>query len=354
MKRNTVARLAAIATAGALSLALTACDSGGGGADVGDDGGAAPATDVKVGLAYDIGGRGDKSFNDSAYRGLQRVQDELGVEDVQDLEPTEGESDADKVNRLTLMAEEGYNVVIGVGFAYEQPIREVAPEFPDVHFAIVDSEIEDIDNVTSLAFAEEQASFLAGATAALKSEEGHIGFIGGVETPLIKKFEAGYVAGAQEINPDIKIETAYLSQLPDFSGFQDPARGQATAEGQYDAGADVIYHAAGASGNGVLKAAAEREMLFIGVDSDQYENAPDDQKPYVVTSALKGVDTAVFEYVKSVTDGAVQTGVQRFDLASGGVDYATSNAEQISDIQDELDELKQRIIDGEIEIPTEP
>ncbi|TDQ48804.1 nucleoside-binding protein [Actinorugispora endophytica] len=350
-----VTRFAAIAAAGVLGLAMTACDASGGGGESGGDGeSAAPATDIKVGLAYDIGGRGDKSFNDAAYRGLQQVQEELGIEDVQDLEPTEGESDADKVNRLTLMAEEGYNVVIGVGFAYEQPIREVAPEFPDVHFAIVDSEIDDIDNVTGLVFAEEQASFLAGAAAALKTEEDHIGFIGGVETPLIKKFEAGYIAGAQEINPDIEIETAYLSQPPDFSGFQDPARGKATAEGQYDAGADVIYHAAGASGNGVLESAAEQEKLFIGVDSDQYESAPEDQRSSVVTSALKGVDTAVFEYVKSVVDGDVQSGVQRFDLASGGVDYATSNPEQISDIQEELDGLKQRIIDGEIEIPTEP
>ncbi|GAA3736226.1 basic membrane protein A [Spinactinospora alkalitolerans] len=354
MKRKTVARLAAAAAAGALSLAMTACDSGTGGEGGEGGDGAQEASDIRVGLAYDIGGRGDKSFNDSAYRGLQQVQEELGIEDVQDLEPTEGESDTDKENRLNLMAEEGYNVVIGVGFAYAEPMKKVAPEHPDVHFAIVDSEIEGIDNITSLVFAEEQASFLAGAAAALKTEEDHIGFIGGVETPLIQKFEAGYVTGAEHVNPDIEIERAYLTQPPDMNGFQDPARGEATARGQYDAGADVIYHAAGASGNGVLNAAAEEDELFIGVDSDQYENASDEQKPYVLTSAVKGVDTAVLEFVRSVSEGEAQSGVQRFDLASGGVDYTTSNEEQIADVQDQLDELKQQIIDGEIEVPTTP
>ncbi|GLU47837.1 BMP family lipoprotein [Nocardiopsis ansamitocini] len=355
MKRNTVARLGAMAAAGVLALAMTACDSGSG-TDEGTAGGdgATAESDIRVGLAYDIGGKGDKSFNDSAYRGLERVKDELGITDAQDLEPTDGEPESAKEERLALMAEEGYNVVIAVGFAYDAPVRAVAPEFPDVQFAIVDSEIEDIDNVTSLVFTEEQASFLAGAAAALKSEEDHIGFIGGVETPLIKKFEAGYAAGAQEINPDITIEVAYLTQPPDFGGFQDPSRGEATAEGQYDAGADVIYHAAGASGNGVLNAAEAKDKLFIGVDSDQYEGASDAQKPFIVTSALKGVDTAVFEFVSGIVDGSAEGGIQRFDLASGGVDYATSNSEEISDIQGELDALKQQIIDGEITVPTAP
>ncbi|WP_233515057.1 BMP family lipoprotein [Marinitenerispora sediminis] len=354
MKRKFVAKFAAIAAAGALSLAMTACDSSGGGDTGEDDGGSAGTSDIRVGLAYDIGGRGDRSFNDSAYRGLQRVEDELGISDIQDIEPSEGESDSDKENRLTLMAEEGYNVIIGVGYAYAEPMRNVAPEFPDVHFAIVDDEIDDVDNITSLVFSEEQASFLAGAAAALKTEEDHVGFIGGVETPLIHKFEAGYVAGVAEINPDIEVEVQYLTQPPDMGGFQDPARGQSAAEGQLDAGADVIYHAAGASGNGVLEAVVDREAMFIGVDSDQYQNASDEQKPYVVTSAVKGVDTAVFDFVQSVADGEAQSGVQRFDLATGGVDYTTSNEEQIGDIQERLDELKQRIIDGEIEVPTEP
>ncbi|WP_174549495.1 BMP family lipoprotein [Nocardiopsis trehalosi] len=356
MNRKLAAKFAAITAAGVMSLAMTACDSPEGGSS--EEEAAGEGGDLRVGLAYDVGGRGDRSFNDSAYRGLERVQEELGLtdDDVQDFEPQEGESDVDKEERLRLMADEGFDVVIGVGFAYAEPMRAVAAEeeYADVHFAIVDSEIEDLDNVTSLVFTEEQASFLAGAAAALKTEEDHIGFIGGVETPLIQKFEAGYVAGAQQINPDIEIERSYLTQPPDMAGFSDPARGKSTAEGQYDAGADVIYHAAGASGNGVLEAATEQEKLFIGVDSDQYASAPEESKPFVVTSATKQVDTAVFEFVQSVADGDAQAGIQRFDLASGGVDYSTSNEEEIADIQEQLDELKQQIIDGEIEVPTEP
>lgn len=352
--RRIFTRLAAIAAAGALGLGMTACDNpDGGGEGNGGDGGKG-GDEIRVGLAYDIGGRGDKSFNDSAYRGIERVQKELGIKDAKDLEPSEGESDADKVQRLKTMANEGYNVVIGVGFAYAEPMKKVAPEFPDVNFAVVDSEIEGVDNITSLVFAEEQASYLAGAAAALKSEEDHVGFIGGVDTTLIQKFEAGYIAGAKKITPDIKIENTYLTQPPDMKGFQDPARGKEVALGQYDKGADVVYHAAGASGNGILEAAAEEKKLFIGVDSDQYESAAEGQKKYVLTSAIKDVDTAVFEFVKSVQEGKAQSGIQRFDLASGGVSYSTSNKDEISDIQDKLEELKQQIIDGEIKVPTKP
>ncbi|CAL9570905.1 Membrane lipoprotein TmpC [Nocardiopsis dassonvillei] len=351
MKRSNTVRFAAIAAAGV--LALTACDNAAQeGAGEGTDGGE-EASELRVGLAYDVGGRGDRSFNDSAYRGLEQAIDELGVE-AREFEPADGEADSAKVERLSTMAEEGYDVVIAVGFAYNEAVVEVAPEYPDVHFAIVDSEVEDIDNVTSLVFAEEQASFLAGAAAALSTEEDHVGFIGGVETPLIHKFQAGYEAGVAHVNEDVTVEVDYLSQPPDFSGFSDPARGRELAQAQYDRGADVIYHAAGASGNGVLEAAVANDFLFIGVDSDQYENAEDAQKPFVLTSAIKQVDVAVFEFINSVADGAVQEGIQRFDLAGGGVDYTTSNEELISPIQGELDEIKQQIIDGEIEVPTAP
>lgn len=356
MDRTRLTRFAAVAAAGA--LALTAC--GGDTGDTGDDNGTGDA-DLRVGLAYDIGGRGDLSFNDAAYAGLEMVQEELDLE-VNDLDAVEGETDADKVNRLELMADEGYNPIIAVGFAYAPAVAEVAPLYPDIDFAIVDEDMvayqereegEELDNVTSLLFAEEQASFLVGAAAALKTEEDHVGFIGGVETPLIAKFEAGYIAGVEEIDSDIEVETAYLTQPPDFSGFQDTARGKTVAEGQYDAGADVIYHAAGAAGIGVLEAADERELMFIGVDSDQYQTAGD-RAEWVVTSALKRVDVAVFEFVSSVADGTVESGIVRFDLANDGVGIADSNADQYADIADEIDELSQQVIDGDIEVPTEP
>ncbi|PWV57193.1 BMP family protein [Nocardiopsis sp. L17-MgMaSL7] len=350
MKRSNAAKFAAVAAAGV--LALTACDNA---ADDGASGGGDGETssDVKVGLAYDVGGRGDRSFNDSAYRGLEQAAEELGVE-TNDFEPADGEAESAKEERLATMAEEGYDVIIAVGFAYDAAVQAVAPEYPEVDFAIVDSEIEEIDNVTSLVFAEEQASFLAGAAAALTTDEDHVGFIGGVETPLIRKFEAGYVAGVAHVNEDIEVEINYLSQPPDFAGFNDPAQGREAAQAQYDRGADVIYHAAGASGNGILQSAVDNEFTFIGVDSDQYENAEEEQKPYVLTSAIKQVDVSVFEFIRSATEGDVDAGIKRFDLSEGGVDYTLTNEEAIEPVQDQLDELKQQIIDGEIEVPSQP
>ncbi|MQA85392.1 MAG: BMP family ABC transporter substrate-binding protein [Streptosporangiales bacterium] len=315
-------------------------------------GGGGGEQSLKVGLAYDIGGRGDKSFNDAAFRGLQRVQKELNLE-VKDLAATEGESDADKASRLKLMADTGYNPIIAVGFVYANAVKEVAPKYPNVTFAIVDDETVKGSNVANLVFAEEQASYLVGAAAAAKSEADNIGFVGGVDTPLIKKFEAGYVAGAEKINPDVEVQVGYLSQPPDFSGFRDPAKAKTMADGMYDKGADVVYHAAGLSGNGLFEAAAGQKKWAIGVDSDQYVSAPGDQKQYILTSALKGVDVAVFDFVKSVGDKTFKPGVQRFDLADNGVGYSTSNPE-INDVKPRLEELKQQIIDGEITVPTEP
>lgn len=351
MKRSNAAKFAAVAAAS--MLALTACDNAAddGSGDGSGDGDA--ASELKVGLAYDVGGRGDRSFNDSAFRGLEQAAEELGVQ-TQDFEPSDGEPDSAKEERLTTMAEEGYDVIIAVGFAYDGAIQSVAPEYPEVDFAIVDSEVEGIDNVTSLVFAEEQASFLAGAAAALTTEEDHVGFIGGVETPLIHKFEAGFVAGAEHVNEDINVEIDYLSQPPDMSGFSDPARGREVAQAQYDRGADVIYHAAGASGNGVLESAVSNDFTFIGVDSDQYVNAEDAQKPHVLTSAIKQVDVSVFELISAAAEGDVEGGIQRFDLSDGGVDYTTSNEESIEPIQEELDALKEQIVAGEIEVPTQP
>ncbi|MET9709827.1 BMP family protein [Nocardiopsis alba] len=351
MKRSNAAKFAAVAAAS--MLALTACDNAAdeGSGDGSGDGDA--ASELKVGLAYDVGGRGDRSFNDSAFRGLEQAAEELGVQ-TQDFEPSDGEPDSAKEERLTTMAEEGYDVIIAVGFAYDGAIQAVAPEYPEVDFAIVDSEVEGIDNVTSLVFAEEQASFLAGAAAALTTEEDHVGFIGGVETPLIHKFQAGFEAGAKHVNEDINVEIDYLSQPPDMSGFSDPARGREVAQAQYDRGADVIYHAAGASGNGVLESAVSNDFTFIGVDSDQYVNAEDAQKPHVLTSAIKQVDVSVFELISAAADGDVEGGIQRFDLSDGGVDYTTSNEEAIEPIQEELDALKEQIVAGEIEVPTAP
>jgi basic membrane protein A and related proteins len=344
-------KLAALFTAGILSLAVTGCggDNESTGTDSAGDG---ASSDVKVGMAYDVGGRGDQSFNDSAAAGLDQAVKEYGM-DSQESEAEDGEPETAREERLRTFAEAGYDPVIAVGFAYAAALTKVAEEYPETHFAIIDDESIQADNVADLVFAEEQGSFLVGAAAALKSEADHIGFIGGVETPLIQKFEAGYVAGAEAVNPDIKVDSTYLTQVPDFSGFGDPAKGKTAAQGMYDGGADVVYHAAGGSGGGVFEAAAEAKALAIGVDSDQYETADPSVRDVILTSMLKNVNVAVYEYLTKVNDGEFPSGTTRYDLAVDGVGYSTSGG-KVDDIADRLDEYKQQIIDGEITVPTEP
>jgi basic membrane protein A len=258
---------------------------------------------------------------------------------------------------MRLLADDGNNLIFGIGFLFADSITAVAPDFPDASFAIVDS-VVDAPNVASLVFAENEGSYLVGAAAALKSESGHIGFIGGVETDLIKKFEAGYVAGAKKINPDIKVDIAYISQPPDFSGFNDPAKAKEIAAGQYSGGADVIYHAAGGSGGGLFEAAKEAseggtQMWAIGVDADQYNVVDDSLKPYILTSMQKKVDVAVYDTIKRATEGESVSGTTVYNLEAGGVDYAKSGG-FVDDISDQLDELKAQIIDGTITVPEAP
>ena len=347
-------KLAAIFTASI--FALTGCgndDAGNGTGSGTDNGGEEPTSEIKVGMAYDVGGRGDQSFNDSAAAGLDQAAEEFGMES-EEAEAEDGEAETAREERLRTFADAGYDPVIAVGFAYASSVAKVAEEYPDVHFAIIDdSSLADVENVASLVFAEEQGSFLVGAAAALKTEADHIGVVGGVETPLIQKFEAGYVAGAQAANPDIEVDVTYLTQVPDFSGFADPAKGKTAATGMFDNGADVVYHAAGGSGGGVFEAAAEAEGWAIGVDSDQYETADPSVKDVILTSMLKNVNVAVYEYLSEVEGGSFPAGVTTYDLAVDGVGYSTSGG-FIDDITGDLDEFKQQIIDGEIKVPTAP
>ena len=325
-----------------------ATTTGGGGGGAGEG--------RKVGLVFDIGGRGDKSFNDSAAAGLDQAIDEFGI-DTKDLSPAAGGENREEL--LRLLTEEGFELNFAVGFLFGDSVTAVSAENPDTNYAIIDS-VVDAPNVASLTFAEEQGSFLVGAAAALKSETGKIGFIGGVNTELIHKFEAGFVAGAEEVNPDIEIEVTYLTEPPDFSGFSDPAKGKAAALGMYGNGADVVYHAAGGSGLGLFQAAQEvssggTKVWAIGVDSDQYESVGDAAlQEFILTSMEKKVNVAVFETIKAFVEGDFPGGtVTVFDLESGGIDYSKSGG-FVDDIADQLDELKQQIIDGDITVPTEP
>ena len=287
--------LVAAALIGAMSL--TACgddsDDGGGGG-----GTAGPSSDMKVGLAYDIGGRGDKSFNDSAAVGLDKAKTDLGIkpDNVRELSARANETDADRATRLDLLAKGGFNPIIAVGFAYAKALGQVAPKYPDVKFGIVDATTFDVKgaNITNLVFAEEQGSYLVGAAAALKSTTGSVGFIGGCSVPLIAKFEAGFKAGAEKAKPGTKVTSKYLSTPQQgCTGFNDPAAGTEAAKGMYDSGVDVIFAAAGGSGTGVFQAAKAANKLAIGVDSDQYQSADAAVRDVIITSMIKRVDVAV-------------------------------------------------------------
>ena len=306
-------------------------------------------SDLSVGLLFDITGRGDRSFNDAAAAGLDQATAELGITGNEST-PT---GDGDRAERLQGLLDQGNELIIGVGFLWGDAITAGAEANPDTNFAIIDSVIE-LDNVASLVFAEQEGSFLVGAAAALKSQTGTVGFIGGVENDLIKRFEAGFAAGAEAVNPDIEILASYITQPPDFSGFNDPARGKEIAAGMYEAGADIVYSAAGGSGLGAFEAAREAgepgDVWAIGVDSDQYELVGEDLQPYLLTSMLKKVDVAVFETISETAGAGFSGGVKVFDAASGGVGYSTSGG-FIDDIVDQLDAFAEQIASGEIEVP---
>ena len=347
MRKN--ARLLAASIA-ALSLFAAACGGDDSGttteAPAGSD---APATGIIAGVAFDTGGRGDGTFNDSAATGGERAASELGVE-IKELEAT---VDEDRKANLELLAGDGAQVIVGVGFMFTDPMTEVAAAYPDIQFGIVDSVVE-APNVSSLLFAANEGSFLVGAAAALKSTTGEIGFIGGQEIDLIKAFEAGYTAGAKYVNPDIVVNVKYLGPAGDNSAWGNVAGAKEIAAGWYADGTDIIYTAAGGSGAGTIEAAIEAGKWAIGVDSDQYLTSGDEAAQAVIlTSMLKRVDVAVFETIKASVEGDTSGGIKMFDLSNDGVGYSTSGG-YLDDVVSQLDEIKAKIVAGEIEVPSMP
>ncbi|AVH56884.1 MULTISPECIES: BMP family lipoprotein [Streptomyces] len=339
---------------GVASLALAATACGGTSKDSDSDGGDSSKSGKGLAIAYDIGGKGDQSFNDAAYAGLEKAKAEFKY-DTQDIEPTDGETDADKEQRLASLAKQGYNPVIGVGFAYGPAMEAVASKYPDTTFGIVDS-VVDGKNVASLVFAEQEASYLAGVAAAKATKSNTVGFVGGVDIPLIHKFEAGFKQGVADTNPGVKVLSQYLTQTAEEGGFSSPDKGKAAAEGQIEKKADVVYQAAGLSGQGVIEAAAKAKVWAIGVDSDQYQQeALASYKDHILTSALKDVGGAVYALAKSVKDGKPLTGVQTFDLKVNGVGLADTNPKmaEISGLSDAVAKAKAGIIDGTIKVKTE-
>lgn len=346
------------ATTAVLALALAGCasddsdDSASGSKDICKQGGDGP----KVGLAYDVGGVGDQSFNDAAFAGMSKAVEDLDATCTEG-EAQDGEPESAREDRLRQMAEAGYNPIIGVGFAYSDAANAVAPDYPDISFGVIDGFDPDEtpnDNVAYLGFAEHEGSYLVGVAAALKTQSKQVGFVGGVNNDLIKKFEAGFAAGVKAVDPAIKVDVKYIEET-DLKGFNDPAGGKAAAAAMYDNGADIVYHASGGSGAGVFDAAVEAGdgKWAIGVDSDQYLTASADAKPHILTSMLKRVDVATFDMIQSIADGSPLVSYQTYDLKVDGVGYSTSG-DFINDITDQIDEYGEKIKSGETKVPTVP
>jgi basic membrane protein A len=322
---------------------------------------------VTIGVSFDVGGIGDKSFNDAAKAGLDQAIEDGLVKSATCLEPDATGSNRDE--NTNSLAEDGNQLVIAVGFAFSVGVNESAGSYPDTDFAVIDGaatcppEFCDFiknpppPNVVDLTFKEEQGSFLVGAAAATKAKElgcDTLGFLGGQTIPLIAKFQAGFEAGAQAVNPNIQVLSEYIGD--DVTAFNDAVKGEALSTGMYDDGACIVYHAAGASGAGLFTAAVAADKLAIGVDSDQYKLVSAEQQPLVFTSMIKRVDTATYGAIKAVSEDAFKGGEAIvFGLAEEGVGYSTSNAELMTqDIIDVVEGYKEQILSGDIEVPTEP
>ncbi|HTK30925.1 MAG TPA: BMP family ABC transporter substrate-binding protein [Candidatus Saccharimonadaceae bacterium] len=312
--------------------------------------GAKGAGALKVGLVFDVGGRGDKSFNDAAAAGLDSAKKALGVE-VATIETGEG---TDREAAMRQLAAGGNQLVFGVGFLFSDDILQLAKEFPNVNFACIDYTVKPGDtlppNLAALTFREEEGSFLVGALAAGLSHTGKVGFVGGMEIPLIKKFEAGYKAGVHAVRPKADVIVKYAGTTG--AAFKDPTKGKELGLAEYQQGADIIYHASGSTGLGVFEAAKDTKHLAIGVDSDQYDEAPGT----VVSSMVKHVEVAVFNTIRASQQGHFQGGVQSYGLAENGVGwvYDARNAAQIpAPVKATVDSLRDLIVAGKIAVPSQ-
>lgn len=300
------------------------------------------SADVKPAVVYGTGGKFDKSFNEAAYAGAERFKTETGV-DYRDFEPT---GDTQGEQALRNFASRGYNPVIGVSFAWTSAIEKVATEFPDTKFVLIDS-VVDKPNVRSVVFKEHEGSYLVGLIAGMTSKSGKVGFVGGMDIPLIRKFECGYEQGARAA--DAKVEVFQNMTGTTGAAWNDPVRGGELAKSQIDQGADVIYAAAGATGLGVLQTAADNGKYSIGVDSNQNYLHPGS----VLTSMVKRVDLAVYNAIKDTKDDKFSAGIVELGVAQDGVGWALddNNKSLITpEIQAAVDKAKADIVSGAVKV----
>lgn len=311
------------------------------------------SSDFSAAMVTDVGGVDDKSFNQSAWEGLQAWGEEHGLSKGNGFDYSQSNNDSDYLPNLKRLVRDDYNLVFGIGYKLEDAMKQIAKQNPDNHFAIVDS-VVDAPNVVSITFADNESSFLAGVAAAKKTKTNKLGFIGGVESDIITAFEVGFVAGVKSVNPDIDVKIQYAGA---FDAADD---GKLIASSMYNDGIDIIFHASGATGNGLFAQAKDikkndpdREIWAIGVDRDQHEEGQIGEDNITLTSVVKRVDNAVQQVSNDAMDGKFPGGeVLEFGIADEGVGYTTTNKEAMTqDIIDEVEAWKEKIVNGEIKVP---
>lgn len=346
-------KVLSVLSVAALSLSLVLAGCGGktegqqGAANQGE--GQAAAPNARIGMVTDVGGVNDNSFNQSAWEGLQKLQKDLNLpqENVNYLQST---SDADYIPNLTQFVKDKWDLTWGIGFLMGDHVKKVASENPDAKLAIIDAEV-DAPNVESVLFKEHEGSFLVGVVAAKMSKSKKVGFVGGMEIPVIKRFEAGFEAGVKAADPSVQVVKVYAG------AFDKPDQGKSIASQMYDQGVDIVFHASGATGDGVFNEAKARkskgqQVWVIGVDKDQSLTFGDD---ITLTSMVKRVDEAVYRVSKDVIDGKFKGGIVWLGLKENGVGLAdTSNKNVPADVLKLVDEYKQKIVNGEIKVPETP
>lgn len=300
------------------------------------------AADIDPAVVFDMGGKFDKSFNEGVYNGVEKFKKETGIS-YKEFEVT---NETQREQALRRMAQRGSNVVISVGFAQAEPLKKVAAEFPKTKFTIIDGVVE-LPNVQSVLFKEHEGSFLVGVLAGLASKTGKVGFVGGMDIPLIRKFACGYEQGVKYARKDAELFQNMTGTTP--AAWNDPTKGAELAKSQFDRGADIVYAAAGATGLGVLQAAKDKGKLSIGVDSNQNHLHPGS----VLTSMLKRVDVAAYNALKNGKDDTWKPGIQNLGLAEGGVDWALddNNAKLVTpEMKAAVEKAKADIVSGKIKV----
>ncbi len=328
-------KLLAVVLGAAMTLSMAAC--GAGDSKSSTESGSKSGSDFKVGIVLDVGGVNDGSFNQTSWEGLEKAKDELGIK----ASYLESDSDGDYAANIENFIDDDCDLIICVGYMLADATKTAAEENPDQKFAIIDDATIDLDNVACLMFEQEQASYLVGYVAGLTTKTNNVGFVLGMSNETMNQFGYGYYAGAIDANPNVKV------QGMNANSFADAATGKADANSMITNGADIIFHAAGGTGLGVIEACQEAGIYAIGVDSDQSSVAP----KTVITSAMKRVDSAVYDIVEKTMDDKFQSGVITYDLASEGVDIAPTQDLLSQDVIDKVNDVKQQIVDGKITVP---